>query len=337
VIESRTSATSRSRTGSARKVSAPLAGTLALLAALVTLVAAPAQAGPTLNGFDLGDASVPLRYVDRGGPPRDGIPSIDNPKFVSADAATKWLDAGDRVLGLALDDGAPRAYPIRILNWHEIVNDEIAGEAFVISWCPLCGSAVAFRAEVEGVDEPLEFGVSGLLYNSDVLLYDRQTESLWSQLKFEAISGPLKGTKLEPVPMDVTTFEDWRDRHPVSAVLSPRTGYDRPYDRDPYEGYDRQRRVMFPLEHQDNRLHPKAEVLGVTLDGAVRAYPFSELEKIDGSITDTIGGRKVQVHFDREHERAWITDAGGERLPGVISFWFAWHAFNPDTEVWAAQ
>ena len=136
----------------------------------------------TINGFDVGNASIPVDEILPGGPPRDGIPAIDNPVFMDAQKAT-FLSEDDRVIGIARH-GITRAYPIAILNWHEIVNDRIGQESIVVTYCPLCGTGMVFAA-----GSALSFGVSGLLYNSDVLMYDRQTDSLWSQLKMEAVSG----------------------------------------------------------------------------------------------------------------------------------------------------
>ena len=158
---------------------------------MVVLTSVPASA-LQMNGFDLTGASVPIDEIHHGGPPRDGIPSIDQPRFVSAVEAD-FLKPDDRVLGFHRP-GIARAYPISILNWHEVVNDRVGGEPIAVTFCPLCGTGMVFSTRVDGRD--LTLGVSGLLYNSDVLLYDRQTESLWSQIMSEAVSGPMKGSRL---------------------------------------------------------------------------------------------------------------------------------------------
>jgi hypothetical protein len=157
-----------------------------------------------MNGFNLESTSIPMDEIRRGGPPRDGIPSIDNPIFVSAGEA-KYPDDSDRDLGVAINNLA-KAYPIGIMNYHEIVNDYFNSTAVVVTYCPLCGSGIAFYSKVE--DKTHTFGVSGLLYNSDVILYDRETESLWSQLMHEAVSGPLKGSKLRIIPTANTTWQE---------------------------------------------------------------------------------------------------------------------------------
>ncbi len=195
-----------------------------------------------MNGFDLKDSLIPGEQIHFGGPPKDGIPAIDHPKFTPGEFAA-FLRDDDAVLGIARS-GIARAYPVRILNWHEVVNDRFEDEAVVITFCPLCGTGVAFNARIEG--RVLNFGVSGLLYNSDVLLYDRQTQSLWSQLLGQAISGPMKGHHLKMLPLSHTTWADWRKSHPATEVLSANTGMQRPYERDPYAGYERSEEIMFP-------------------------------------------------------------------------------------------
>jgi hypothetical protein len=146
----------------------------------------------TKNGFDLGDASVPIDQIRHGGVPRDGIPSIDNPKFIDA-ADADFLRGKDRILGV-FRNGVAKAYPIKILDYHEIVNDHFGDEAILVSYCPLCYTGMVFS--VQGNDVAFDFGVSGLLYNSDVLLYDRETGSLWSQILSKAITGrPISTTR----------------------------------------------------------------------------------------------------------------------------------------------
>lgn len=300
------------------------------LALSSNLLASTAR-GQELNGFDLRGASVPARAIERGGPPRDGIPSIDRPRFIAAGQAQ--LRDTDRVLGIARQ-GILRAYPVRILNWHEIVNDRFDGEPVAITYCPLCGTGMAFNARVAGRE--LSFGVSGLLYNSDVLLYDRATGSLWSQIMSRAVTGPLQGTTLTAVPLTHTTWADWRTRHPRTEVLSADTGHVRDYARDPYEGYDKVSRLIFDVEHRDARLPLKEWVLGLRLDGVVRAYPFSRLERLAdarGRLVDTVAGRGVEIRYDRIHRSAEVFDSEGRPISAVMAYWFAWVAFHPNTEL----
>jgi len=285
-----------------------------------------------LSGFDFSKHSIPTSEIRSGGPPKDGIPAILNPKFVQAKAAG-FLKKNDRVLGLVLK-GAAKAYPIKILNWHEIVNDTLGGQAVFVSYCPLCGTGMAFDAHVNGKKH--SFGVSGLLYKSDVLMYDHQTESLWSQIKQEAVAGPLTGARLKLLPLRHTTWEAWRKAHPESLVLSRETGYRRDYDRDPYASYEKTDRLMFPVGAIDPRYPPKSWVLGLERSGVTRAYPFSELEKQAPKFKDKIASEEIWILYDPGSRSVRVENQGGEILPIVTAYWFAWSAFHPETEVYVS-
>ena len=289
-------------------------------------------AAPVKNGFDLENAAIPPEEILQGGPPRDGIPAIHSPKFLPAEQAD-FLNPDDRVLALTLH-GEAHAYPVRILDWHEIVNDKIGETSFAVTYCPLCGSGVVFRAEAGG--KKLSFGVSGLLYKSDVLLYDRESESLWSQLLRRAVAGPLKGAGLESIPAVHTTWRDWKKRRPDTKVLSTETGHKRDYARSPYGDYDSSRALYFPVGPDAPRFHPKEPVLGVESGGAFKAYPFSELQKNGrAEFTDQVGGAVVTVAWNEEDYAAEMRahpDAESLRL-----FWFAWFAFHPETEIFSAE
>ncbi len=300
---------------------------------LLLAVVIPACGSSAYNGFDLSDASLPLDEIHQGGPPRDGIPAIDRPRFISPDEAA-WLKPDDPVLGLALD-GAARAYPVRILDYHEIVNDRIDGASIVVSYCPLCGAGMVFRLPPDR--DSAGFGVSGLLYNSDMLLYDRASESLWSQILARAISGPRKGERLESVPLEHTTWEDWRKRHPDTRVLSRDTGYQRDYARSPYPGYASDKGLYFPVSRLDRRYHPKARVLGLVVGDDARVYPFDELSQVATPFDDRVGGQVVKVFFDAKHGNARVLDAAGRPMAAVTGYWFAWMAFHPDSRVFRAK
>ncbi|MGI9203296.1 MAG: DUF3179 domain-containing protein [Woeseiaceae bacterium] len=285
------------------------------------------------NGFVLDDALVPVREIRSGGPPKDGIPALDMPDVTTA-AEADYLDDADRVLGINIR-GRARAYPIRILNHHEIVNDVVGGEMIAVTWCPLCGSGIAFVSEVNG--RALEFGVSGLLYNSDVLMYDRQTESLWSQIMKTAITGEMKGSKLTTVSLVHTTWRDWRSKHPDTEVLSLHTGYRRNYDKNPYAGYERQSQLYFPVNNEDRSYPRKSLVIGLEVDGHFKAYPFEELKAGPERFTDSVGGVKVEVTFDNDNDTASIVSLDGRDLSAMILYWFAWSAFHPDTKIYTAD
>lgn len=295
-------------------------------------LASACSAGPFKNGFDLSDATVSSAEIVSGGPPRDGIPALDAPRFVSARSAGVPQDQ-DRVLGLS-HKGVAKAYPIAILNWHEIVNDQFAGEPVAVTYCPLALSGVAYHARIDG--RPVGFGTSGLLYNSNLVMYDRETLSLWPQLMNQAVSGRFKGKSLKPLPLLHTTWADWRQRHPNTLVLSADTGYHRDYGRDPYADYAQSRDPYFPVKAQSGRYPPKEWVLGVEVNGVAKAYPFTELAKAEGEIEDHVGGKTAWVRFDRGHRTAAVYDPDGTELPGVVAYWFAWYAFHPDTAVFQA-
>lgn len=287
----------------------------------------------SINGFDLGDASVPAEQILHGGPGRDGIPSLDNPEFVTAENAG-FLRPSDRVLGIVVDSVA-RAYPIRILNYHEIVNDRIAGERVVITYCPLCGSGMAFPSTIGST--ALEFGVSGLLYNSDVLLYDRQTGSLWSQILQQAISGPMKGGRLEALTLSNTSWRDWRSRYPGTQVLSTETGYRRNYRVDPYPNYGQDGRLYFPVADENRSYRRKSLVLGLEIGGRFKAYPFEELKSGPDTFDDEFQQVGFSVHYDHRNQTARVVGRDGRELPTLVAFWFAWYAFHPDTEIYKAE
>jgi hypothetical protein len=282
------------------------------------------------NGFDLTDPLVPRNEIYHGGPPRDGIASIDHPKFIKANTAS-FLKDNDRILGLSFN-GINRAYPIKILNYHEIVNDKIKGQTIVISYCPLCGSGMAFKPEQSNSDN--SFGVSGLLYNNDMLLYDRETQSLWTQISATAISGKLKGNKLTTLLLSNTSWSQWYQQHPDTEVLSTQTGYSRNYNSHPYGDYDSNRAIYFPVKNSTARFHPKQRVIGLTQGKYSKAWPLSELDKQGKAhFTDQFAGQSIIIKYDAENQSVIILDKQGIALPAINLFWFAWYAFHPKTEV----
>lgn len=301
-----------------------------IIAALLVFSTAVAK---ELNGFELVDALVPANQIFSGGPDKDGIPSIDDPEFIKARDAG-FMKNEDRVLGITIN-GISRAYPIKILNWHEIVNDSIADVFFTITYCPLCGTGVAFDSNIK--DQVLSFGVSGLLYNSDVLLFDRETESLWSQLLSKAVTGKYKGTTLTMLPVLHTSWVDWKRSHPSSQVLTEKTGYKRSYGTDPYSGYEQSSRLYFPVSNKAPvKYHPKERVLGLSLGKQHKAYPFIELNKNNKSrFTDSVNDESITIHWNKKEQSGYITNDEGSIIPVVQSYWFAWYAFHPDTAVFA--
>ncbi len=282
-----------------------------------------------LNGFLIDSPLVPASEIRRGGPAKDGIPAIDQPKWISSDRVD-YLSPIDVILGINID-GVSRAYPIKVLNWHEVVNDKVADYFVSVTYCPLCGSGIVFFDT-----EPLDFGVSGLLYNSDVLLYDRHSESLWSQLMGQAINGVRKGEKIRQLPAIIMTWEGWRKRHPDTQVLSLDTGYSRDYQRDPYACYSESRRLYFSVNQKvPDSYHPKERILGVEVNGKFKAYPFSELARHGKArFEDRLAGQLIKINWQQETSSAWLeTNTDTQGVNGTVAYWFAWFAFHPDTAV----
>lgn len=239
--------------------------------------------------------TVPLEEIVSGGPPRDGIPAIDQPRFETVDQADEWLDAREPVV-VVEHDGDARAYPYQILIYHEIVNDEVGGRPLAVTYCPLCNTALVFERRHEG--RLLDFGTTGRLRHSDLVMYDRQTESWWQQATGEAIVGELAGDRLTPYPAQTLSWRDFQRAHPDGRVLSRRTGHVRPYGRNPYQGYDTRRspiRSLFGLE-SDDRLPAMERVAAVTLGETPVAYPFRSLEERP-VVNDEIAGTPVVVFW----------------------------------------
>lgn len=291
-----------------------------------------AEAAGKWNGFDLSNSTIPQSEIFSGGPPRDGIPAILEPKFVRAEDA-HYLKDEDVVLGIKTDD-AVRAYPFRILVWHEIVNDRIGGKPVVVTYCPLCGTAMVFDGRLEGREHT--FGVSGLLYNSDALMYDHQTESLWSQLKMEAISGPMAGTRLTWLAATQTTWGAWRAEHPETQVLSVETGHRRNYSGDAYRSYMTSDSTMFPVPTLRTELKQKDWVVGIIVDGVAKAYPLAAVETAP-AIDDLVNKRTVRLRYEPDADHVSVVNAEGKEIPSVRVYWFAWQAFYPNTLLYDAD
>ena len=239
--------------------------------------------------------TIPYHEIIAGGPPRDGIPSIDAPRFISPAQAADWLDPREPVIALEVN-GVARAYPLQILIWHEIVNDVIAGAPVAVTFCPLCNAAVVFDRRHRG--QVFEFGVSGLLRNSDLIMYDRQTESLWQQFTGEGIVGEMAGEQLTWLPASIIGFEDFASAYPDGDVLSRETGYSKPYGRNPYAGYDTIDQSPFLFDGPaDERLLPMARVVTVSLGGEDVAYPYAILRE-QRVVHDRVAGQEIVVFYE---------------------------------------
>ena len=244
---------------------------------------------------DFARHTVPLEEIVSGGPPKDGIPAIDSPSFVTVHDADDWLEDDEPVL-VVERSGTARAYPYQILIWHEIVNDVVGGIPLTITYCPLCNTALVFQREHAG--RLLDFGTTGRLRHSDLVMYDRQTESWWQQATGSAIVGSLAGEALEAYPAQTTSWRTFRDAHRQGEVLSRDTGHDRPYGRNPYVGYDREPGPIpsFFKPRVDDRLPAMERVAAVTHGGVHVAYPFSRLAE-ERVVNDEIGGLPISVFW----------------------------------------
>jgi hypothetical protein len=221
--------------------------------------------------------SVPLTEFHSGGPPRDGIPPIDKPKPVPRSAGDRFLDARDPVIAVAVH-GQARAYPLQILVWHEIVNDELGGVPIAVSYCPLCNSSLVFDRRIAG--RTLTFGTTGNLRNSDLVMWDRQTESWWQQLTGDAVVGRLTGTKLRPLSAQTLGWAQFKRAYPNGDVLSRNTGHSRPYGENPYVGYDQPQSPAFLYQgREDRRLPPKERVAAIFASRDVAVVPFTLLAR----------------------------------------------------------
>jgi len=281
-----------------------------------------------LCGFDLSHHNVPIDEIMNGGPLKDGIPALLSPEFVPA-AQASFLDDSDRVLGLVIREEA-RAYPLRILDWHEVVDDVVGSRAVVVTFCPLTRSGIVYRRPGEA---SLTFGVSGMLYQSNLLMYDKSTESLWSQLGGEAIAGPMTGARLDALPSVETTWGEWRREHPDTRVLSTNTGFQREYGKNPYAHYEASSPLMFPVTNLDSRLPPKEPVVGVATKEGSEAFVVSALSAAHGPVHVRMGNSDVTVRYDRRGDAA-VAKIDGRPAVTIRTYWFAWSAFHPKTVIW---
>jgi hypothetical protein len=243
---------------------------------------------------DFSISSLPFDQVIGGGPPKDGIPAIDDPKFESIDAARTWIDGQAPVIALELE-GEAKAYPMAILTWHEIANDTLGGEPVVVTFCPLCNTALAFRATVDGVVH--DFGTTGNLYLSNLIMYDRQTETWWQQASGLGVIGEQMGTQLEFLPAQIVSLDQFETDHADGTVLSRETGFQRDYGRNPYPGYDRADESPFLFSGTaDGRIAPKERVATTGTSDQAIAFAYPELSEV-GVATETVDGEPIVVFW----------------------------------------
>jgi hypothetical protein len=311
-----------------------------------------------------------VELIQWGGVFVDGIPALSNPRFVPADRAT-YLTPGEPVFGVAIH-GDARAYPLRILDWHEMANDVVGGVPVALAYCTLCGAGVLYDARAGG--RTFSFGSSGFLYESNKLMYDRQTDTLWNQLTGEPVNGPLaeSGFVLKRLPVVVTSWARWLGAHPETLALDIKTGYDRNYTPGrAYGKYFASPDLMFPVFRRSQAMPAKTWIYALLVDGAPKAYTLDRLGR-ERVVNDVLGGKPLvllanttgpEVQEVRAYEsgsfrfapgddplaprgpdgRPWrateeaLEGPGGERLPrlpGHLAYWFGWFSFYPRTEVY---
>lgn len=240
------------------------------------------------EGRPTADWLIPSEEVRDGGPGKDGIPALEDPDMISKDIAT-YLEESDLVVGF-VHNGEARAYSHKVLDWHEIANDNVNGKHVAITYCPLTGTATAWNREINGSIST--FGVSGLLYNTNLIPYDRATDSNWTQIGLTCVNGDLIGDEVETYQVIETTWETWKTMYPNTLVTSTNTGHSRNYERYPYGSYQSDNRVLFPVSNLDERLHPKERVHGIISAANVKAYRFEHFSN-NPIIIDEFDGKEI--------------------------------------------
>lgn len=322
------------------------------------------------NVVDPNKWNVPQNEVLDGGPGKDGIPSVDDPQFSKQsdnDISSLYMD--QLVVGLVHNRTA-RAYPHPILDWHEIVNDNIGDLSVAITYCPLTGTGIGWNREIN--NQITEFGVSGLLFDSNLMPYDRVTNSTWSQQRLDCVNGSHIGKEIEVVPLVETTLRTWLETYPDSEILNEDTGFNRNYGRYPYNDYRTNSSLIFPVSTQDNRFPSKERVLGVFVDAQVKAYRFNENSSETEVIQEDFNGASLVVvrnteknfivAFENKDKLVFeatqnfpsvLTDENGNeyditgqniisdgsigrslpQMKSFIGYWFSWGTFYKDMEV----
>ena len=280
------------------------------------------------------DSTIPTNEIRFSGLKKDSIPSLSAPQRVTASQAD-FLKPEERVLGVVFN-GDAAAYPLRILNYHEAVNDQVGGRPVLITYNPLCDSAAVFDRTIG--DRALDFGISGYLYNSDMLLYDRDSEgasSLWSQLKSESVTGRRATWRLVALPLELTEWSDWMSRYPQTRVISDATGHRRDYSQDPYQRYAANEKIVFAPKLHDGRLPQKSRVLGLWTAKVSRAYVLPDNASAAGTVefTQDFDGNPVRIHYNAQAHSLRVVQADPS-VKWMYAYWFAWYAFHPTTEAY---
>ncbi|WP_019612781.1 DUF3179 domain-containing (seleno)protein [Psychromonas ossibalaenae] len=267
--------------------------------------------------------TIDLKKVLSGGPGKDGIPAIDNPKFIHI----KYADIRDDALGVLLKiENETRFYPFNILVWHEIINDQIGDKYIAVTFCPLCGSAIAFNKKFAGRIH--RFGVTGYLYESNLLMYDSVTESFWSQSLGQAVIGDYSGRKLEVMDVSLLQLKDVKKKYPNSLMLSTDTGFNRNYNHYPYEDYETSDAIYFPISKVNAKYHAKEIMYVFRYKNTSFAFPLRTF--LSGKFTHKYSDTVINI-INEQGEIKILID--GEEFPGYYEMWFSWVIHNSDTGV----
>jgi len=295
----------------------------------------PAMKKTLMETFDMSNAIIDLDALLAPGVPKDGIPALKDPETTPA-ATAEFPELTDRVVTVVIGDEAV-AYPIKILNWHEAVNATVGGVPIVVMYCPLCDSAAAADRRVTtktGETITLEFGISGFLYNSNMVMYDQTSMGIWSQVYLRAMTGPLAGVRLHTIPIRVEPFAKFIATHAHGTVLTTNTGHDRPYSLNPYKDYFADGERVFHEFHWRTDLPLKTLGAGLLTDDEAVFITTQALEEHGGSMTVTTGRGPVTVT---------LTDAGfafddvADGVDVIQAFWHSWSAFHPETRIIAGD
>ena len=304
----------------------------------------PREAAPRPSGLSPGEEkflALLREKVESGGPPKDGIPAIDRPRYTSAPEADQWLTPEDVVFGVDYK-GLVAAYPQRILVWHEIANESVGAERISITYCPLTGTAIGFKGSLASGTSST-FGVSGKLVNSNLIMHDRASDSRWPQILAKAIDGPSTGARLQELPVVWTTWDKWKKKHPDTKVLSRSTDFLRNYGKsgDPYgsylamhKGYYGSEAVLFTPIFEDRQLHPKTVVVGVRDAAGNAAAVLKERLRREKRVEVQLGNRIAVVSYDAvlDSHSAAVKDSG-QWINSFDAMWFAWKGFYPNTQL----
>jgi len=336
-----------------------LAGIAVALSILILAIRTPTDGkdnilgdgrNPKTYGFDLSTSLVPVDQLTAAGLPRDGLMALTNPRtltpgeieILNQEGRGKFLLPSDRIVGVAVD-GIARAYPLRFMRWHEVVNDEIGGRPVLVSYNPLCDSAVVTDRNVDG--EILEFGFSGLVMNSNLLMFDRREDptasSLWSQIDARAVVGPAATAEasLALLPSALTTWGTWLENHPSTQVLAPLERLKRVYKRDPYHSYFGSDVLRFPVDPlpPESDLRLKDRVLILTMNGHDNVFSLSRIASMEnsssGAWSTEIEDLAITIRYDAIRGTAYVQwpEVGDRRVSSRQAFWFAWYAQHPQT------